>query len=265
MKSSLKWLAQKYLSREIQRGHGITGHSSIEDALAVLDLVKMKCQRGPRWGTPEAIHEPVFKRLKRCSKPGSGAAGELRGCIIDHGDPGAGYGRMADYALGCNSDEEVVQAVARAVKGDDDGLYIPGGGVALTWARMRELEELRGWRDDLPPPTPALNGAAAAMEDRSDDKGAKTLASALARTVDQIKRIRDGLPQRTLLIVYSGTGDPRAMRRLNERKRKYARLMKEGVKWDEMETEQRWTDDEELALKETVKRARDGVGFMGIT
>ncbi|KAI7092453.1 hypothetical protein KC352_g40302, partial [Hortaea werneckii] len=39
LKSSLKWLAQKYLSREIQKGHGSTGHDSVEDAKACLDLV----------------------------------------------------------------------------------------------------------------------------------------------------------------------------------------------------------------------------------
>ncbi|KAK6437789.1 hypothetical protein LTR95_006019, partial [Oleoguttula sp. CCFEE 5521] len=38
LKSSLKWLSQKYLSREIQAGHGKTGHDSIEDAKACLDL-----------------------------------------------------------------------------------------------------------------------------------------------------------------------------------------------------------------------------------
>ena len=68
MKSSLKWLAQKYLGREIQKGHGTKGHDSIEDAQACLDLVKMKCERGPQWGTSEATVESIFKRLKRTPK-----------------------------------------------------------------------------------------------------------------------------------------------------------------------------------------------------
>ncbi|KAG6020170.1 hypothetical protein E4U41_002935, partial [Claviceps citrina] len=50
LKSSLKYLAQKYLGREIQRG-GADGHNSIEDAQTCLDLVKQKCERGRLWGT----------------------------------------------------------------------------------------------------------------------------------------------------------------------------------------------------------------------
>ena len=42
LKSALKYLAQKYLNREIQKGHGTTGpgagHDSIEDARTCLDL-----------------------------------------------------------------------------------------------------------------------------------------------------------------------------------------------------------------------------------
>ena len=65
LKSSLRWLAKKYLMREIQQSHGSTGHDSVEDARATLDLVKQKCEKGPRWGTSEASSEPIFKRLAR--------------------------------------------------------------------------------------------------------------------------------------------------------------------------------------------------------
>ena len=51
--------------REIQQSHGSTGHDSVEDARAALDLVKQKCEKGPRWGTSEASSEPIFKRLAR--------------------------------------------------------------------------------------------------------------------------------------------------------------------------------------------------------
>ncbi len=46
LKSALKWLCQKYLGKEIQKGQ--TGHDSIEDARAVLELVKQKCEKGER-------------------------------------------------------------------------------------------------------------------------------------------------------------------------------------------------------------------------
>jgi RNA exonuclease 1 len=66
LKSSLKWLVQKYLHREIQKGGGPAGgHDSIEDAKACLDLVKQKCEKGPSWGSGEASQENLFKRLVR--------------------------------------------------------------------------------------------------------------------------------------------------------------------------------------------------------
>lgn len=123
LKSSLKWLAQKYLSREIQKGHGTTGHSSIEDARACLDLVKQKCERGLTWGTSEAAFEPLFKRLSRSNRPTKqkvNAVGEdepRRSAVVDWGDPSRGYGGQADVTVGCESDADVVAGVIRATNG----------------------------------------------------------------------------------------------------------------------------------------------------
>ena len=55
-----------------------------------------------------------------------------------------GYGAAASVAIGCENDAEVVQGIARVVRGDDDGAAVAGGGVDFVWARMRELEALRG-------------------------------------------------------------------------------------------------------------------------
>lgn len=38
-----------------------------------------------------------------------------------------------------------MEGVIRAVKGDPDGLEIPGVGVDFVFGRMRELEALKGW------------------------------------------------------------------------------------------------------------------------
>ena len=281
MKSSLKWLSQKYLNRDIQKGHGTTGHSSIEDALAVLDLVKLKCKRGPRWGTPEANSEPIFKRIKRSSDQ----ANVRRGCIIDWGDPGgpASFGKMAEYTISCENDDEVVTAVSRAVNGDKDGLHIPGGGVAVTWARLRELEHLRGWRDhplsnreernqDNNNHDPEANHTTTATPPQAGEATnsippttSPTLGTALTTTISHITQIHASLPKSTLLIIYSGTGDPRAMKILNERKRRFQKLFHSGVKWDEIPTEERWTDTQEQELRFAVARAREGVAFVTIT
>ena len=111
LRSSLKYLAQKYLHREIQTNDG-TGHDSVEDARAVLDLVKLKCEKGPRWGTTEAQGEPVWRRLKRAGRTGA---------IVDWGTPERGFGSEADVKIACSNDEEVVKGILRAV-GADDGV-----------------------------------------------------------------------------------------------------------------------------------------------
>ena len=157
LKSSLKWLAQKYLGREIQKGHGTTGpgagHDSIEDAKTCLDLVKQKCEKGKQWGTTDAQGENIFKRVARTgvkykNQGGSAIPSPVNGkssAMIDWGEPKKGPGGGSTFPIGCHSDEEVMAGVIRAVKGDPDGKEIPGGGVDFVWGRFRELEALKGW------------------------------------------------------------------------------------------------------------------------
>jgi hypothetical protein len=157
LKSSLKWLAQKYLNREIQKGHGTTGpgagHDSIEDARTCLDLVKQKCEKGKEWGTSDSSGENIFKRVARAgvkykNQGGSAIPGPINGrtsAMVDWGDPKKGAGAAATHVVGCKNDAEVVEGVIRAVNGDHDGKDIPGGGVDFVFGRLRELEALKGW------------------------------------------------------------------------------------------------------------------------
>jgi RNA exonuclease 1 len=160
LKSSLKWLAQRYLNREIQKGHGTSGpgagHDSIEDAKTCLDLVKQKCEKGPQWGSGDSQGENIFKRVARAgvrykNRGGAAIPSEIGGkssAAIDWGDPRKGPGAAASFKIGCDSDIQVVEGVLRAVKGDPDGKEIPGGGVDFVWARLRELEAAKGWWND---------------------------------------------------------------------------------------------------------------------
>ena len=269
LRSSLKFLTQKYLHREIQVSND-KGHNSVEDALAVLDLVKLKCEKGPKWGTSEASGEPIFRRLARTlgrdNKPRTSA-------IVDYGTPERGYGKEATVAIGVSRDAEVVEGVGRAVNGDPDGRIVPGGGVDFTWARLRELESWRGWSnnnreyavvdalheiaggDDA-----NANGLTVATSPETDiHLVGPTLASRVGETITYIKAIYDTLPPCTLLIVYSGTGDPREVGRLQKMQAQYKKEFK-VKKWDDLSI--RWTDDEEQALRKAVEKARDGCGFL---
>lgn len=301
LRSSLKFLAQKYLRRSIQQ-QDLKGHNSVEDALAVLDLVKLKCEKGPKWGTWEAGGEPIFRRLARNKKKDVG--GKERGitsAMVDYGTPELGYGKEATVPIGCGSDVEVVEAVVRAVNGDADGKVVPGGGVDFTWARLREVERLRGWCNDdrehanvdvsdevqgghLSVPGFVKNEEQDAPESsckQAHQIAAKTdnarmtpeaklntppytspnLNSTIASTISHIRNIYDSLPSCTLFIIYTGMGDPREVSRLQKMQHQFRKEFK-VKRWDDLSV--KWTDKEEQALRMAVERAREGLGFMCI-
>ncbi|KAL2444696.1 putative exonuclease [Exophiala dermatitidis] len=204
LRSSLKFLANKYLKREIQKA-GADGHDSVEDARAVLDLVRLKCEKGPKWGTQDANGESIFRRIGRCVRPDG--SGKLRQtAIVEYGTPERGFGKDATYKIACTSDDEIVQGILRAAHGDgvgvgvgngilevqedeDDptqnrdattrdldeknttdapvrGEKVPPGGVDFIWGRFRDLEAVRGW--NTPPAPPAAGGSPSDSKDTAN-------------------------------------------------------------------------------------------------
>jgi len=260
LKSSLKWLSQKYLSREIQKGHGSTGHDSVEDALACLDLVKQKCEKGKSWGTSEASGESIFKRLGRAIRPKRDKVNPIgddehrAGAVVDWGDPMRGFGSQARLAIGCESDAEVVAGIKLALAGDETGDTMPKDGVDFIWARFRELEAHQGWwnRSKLVDSDALRSSATAATTQQS-------LADVVAQTVGQVNEVYEALPKCTVLIVYSGSGDPLELREMQALQTRFKEEYK-VKKWDELSV--RWTDVEEQKLREACNKARRGLGFV---
>lgn len=277
LKSSLKWLSQKYLSREIQKG-GMNGHDSIEDAKTCLDLMKQKCEKGKLWGASDS-GENLFRRLARAgtaykAQGGDEALGGVEvgktSAAVDWGDPAKGPGGGATHQLGCKNDEEVAANIIRAVKGDPAGEEIRAGGVDFVWGRMRELEALQGWwnRNRLesnknasnPPEEAALEAAADTVVATAETSPLEEALTSLSRRLSQIY---EALPPCTAFLLYSGSGDPREMARLQQM---HSRWRKEyntpGMKWDQLSV--KWTDVEEQSLKKAVQMARSGIGFFGV-
>lgn len=289
LKSSLKYLAQKYLNREVQKGGGtISGHDSIEDARTCLDLVKKKCEKGKAWAAGDMQGENLFKRLARAgtayrATAGPQATGGLpvgkSSAAIDWGDATRSACNAATVTISCKSDAEVEAGIIRAVKGDPDGLEVPGGGVDFVWARMRELEALQGWwnRNKLaadepggPPPLP-LSTTTDNFEDSTapptasapKDPATSPLEECLTNLANRLKRIYDALPPCTGLIVFSGSGDPREMSRLQAVQAQFKKEYNTpGSKWDQLSVQ--WTDVEDQALRRAVRAARSGIGFIGV-
>ncbi|KAI1336848.1 hypothetical protein F5Y15DRAFT_392393 [Xylariaceae sp. FL0016] len=260
LKNSLKFLAQRFLKREIQ--NRAAGHDSVEDAKACLDLVRQKCEKGKAWGQHESQGENLFRRLSRAgtsyrANGGVEAKGGVRvgksSAMIDWGDPMKGAGAASNFPIGCSSDEEVLQGILRAVNGDPAAEEIPSGGVDFVFARFRELETMQGWwnrnrnADSLPPP------------DLSD----MPLETCVQNLTQRIKQIHDALPPCTGFLVFSGSGDPREMSRLQAMQAQFKKEYNApGSNWDDLSV--KWTDTEEQALKKAVGVARNGIGFIGV-
>ena len=267
LKSSLKFLAQKYLAREIQKGHGSSGHNSIEDARTCLDLVKQKCEKGKTWGTSEAFGESLFKRIGRQIRPKREKINpvgddEARiGAVVDWGEPSRGYGSAAKVTIGCESDAEIVAGVQRALAGDSidpaDAL-VPRGGCDVVWARLRELEAHRGFWSR----SKASNGDELRSSTTSEQASTQsTLADVAGQTARHVREIYDALPPCTALIVYSGSGDPRELSEMQDMQKRFKEEYR-VKKWDELSV--RWTDTEELRLKAACEKARMGCGFIAV-
>lgn len=290
LKSSLKWLCFKYLNKQIQKG--MSGHDSTEDARAVLDLVKKKCEHGENFGTGMENQESIFLVLNRLVKRGKhmpkkeaveekkeedGAQQEKQqaveqntgrtGAVVDWGMPERGYGAFATVKIGCQNDEEVVAGVNRAVNGDPDSgnSSIPEGGCDFTFARLRELDLARGFSDRVP--DPQNKGQSIPIPKDTDSTGppvlpSSSLASAVSSTVSHIQRIYDSLPPATVFVVYSGTGDPREAAELQQIYRQHTKEFRSGTPWDQLSV--KWTDVEQQKLHAAVQRARMGIGFMTV-
>ncbi|KAJ4984257.1 RNA exonuclease [Stagonosporopsis vannaccii] len=261
-KQSLKWLAQKYLHREVQKGS--SGHDSVEDSKTCLDLVKQKCEKGPKWGSGDTNAESIFKRLGRTPRPKSS---ETRmGAVIDWGEPQRGHGGQAQLSKGCKTDDEVVDAIDSAMKGSLEAKDGATSKVDFVWARLRELELARGWWDDAKTADVELIrqnalqrlGLLKGGEDEVEVNGPE-LGNAVSRTVNHITQIYDSLPRCTAFVVYSGTGDPREVRRLQAMQQQYRREYA-TKNWDNLSV--KWTDTEVQALSKACQDARNGIGFI---
>jgi RNA exonuclease 1 len=265
LKTSLKWLTQKYLNRDIQQSHGTTGHDSIEDARACLDLVKQKCEKGANWGVSGMTSEPIFKRLSRTPKPASqtkdGTSEEFKkSAVVDWGEARYGVGMHADMATGCRSDAEVVEGIKNSMFGVDLDNTMASPGADFVWARLRELEHFRGWNS-----SPVQHKS----DDQQGKEGAglaptakatvKSLTAAVVETVGSIAQVYASLPECTAFIVYSGTSDTREIYRLQALQQQFKREYQEK-NWNELSV--RWTDEEEQAMRRACKQARRGVGFV---
>lgn len=221
-KPGLKWLAHKWLKREIQK-NDVLGHDSIEDALTCIDLLKLKLKNGPEFGMFNTDNESIFSRLEKCD--------ETKKCaVIDYGGPGQWYKNSLKTFVSSSSDDEILEGILKNIDSHD-----------FIWARFRELEYALGW-----------SGNALAKDIESVDNTFKKLD-------ERINKLYTCLPKCTILLIYSGTGDPREMLKFNSKKNAFNMEFK-TKKWDECEN--KWEDDDNEKLALATNKARRGISFI---
>lgn len=117
MKPSLKWIAKAHLKRDIQNSE--RGHDSVEDALASLDLIKLKIAKGSLFGRFNMDVESIFKKLVCYAK---------KSAIVDDL---SGFKQDVDLYVPFNNDEEQhIANICKAVESDAD----------FIWTRLKTIE-----------------------------------------------------------------------------------------------------------------------------
>ncbi|KAG0290058.1 hypothetical protein BGZ98_003610 [Dissophora globulifera] len=232
----------QWLDRRIQEG-GDNGHDSIEDARACLDLAKLKIKEGPGFGEYNQDQEPIFTRLARHQTKRTSA-------VVDDA-PFLGK-LAADAIVEAATDTEVVEGVSKMIQEHN-----------FVWARLHAMEINHG-RTARTPTAVAEDGG------NGDDEGKATplkieateeqIREAVRSIDDSIAAIVESLPAHTAVIVTSGQGDPREMRRMQARQKAFQKLYN-TLSLSAIAKEDQFLDEDHKMLELAVERAKNGVCF----
>ncbi|ODV77553.1 uncharacterized protein CANTADRAFT_55802 [Suhomyces tanzawaensis NRRL Y-17324] len=247
LKPSLRWLSQKYLARTIQAGEATgNGHSSVEDAQACLDLVKLKIIEG--WCFGLNVGEiSIFHRLaKEADIYNNGD--DFKSLWIDYSNykDQESYIEPAEYnviKLYANNDDEVVKNYKEAHDKKN-----------FTVLSLKELEYNKG----LCSVPSHFNGKI--IQDPTEEQ----LSSLYKETNRRLNEIYQELPENSIMIINSTVGDPREMYRLQEVKRVFQKKEREGEDLKALPKEDVWDIDKQQALLEATEKAKKAISFIGI-
>ncbi|XWS23628.1 hypothetical protein CRYUN_Cryun28dG0031300 [Craigia yunnanensis] len=205
-KTALRVLAKRFLSREIQQSG--TGHDSIEDARAAMDLALLKIRNGPDFGSPPSfMRRKLLTLLSECSKTSS---------FIDDIAIVKRYASESSHAIPICSDDEALLKSRKEVKNDR---------VHFVWTQFSELNSYfrKQAEDDV-----KLNGKLAEMislltcnKKPANRKGTKynistELKEILTRIDARVRSLHAALPTNSMFIICSGHGDIAIVHRLRK-------------------------------------------------
>ncbi|KAK6200096.1 uncharacterized protein RJT21DRAFT_40255 [Scheffersomyces amazonensis] len=238
-KPSLRWLSSKFLNRSIQDGEeNGEGHSSVEDAQACLDLVKLKIAEGKCFG----VNIGEISLFKKISNDISSEG--FKSLWINYSDHKyqESYHEPSENMVDVeyvNNDDEVVEKFLTHF--NDSRRF--------TLLSLRELEF-----NVLNPNIPEhYNGV------RDDKENLVQLHEKLNR---RLETIYERLPANSLMIVYSIIGNPKEMFRLQGIRKQFQKLEREGRDITKLPSEESWDFDKLQELYEATNNAKKSVTFI---
>eukprot|EP00808_Paulinella_micropora_P004262 g21530.t1 len=233
-KSSLKYLARKYLNMQIQQNteDESKGHDSIEDAVAALQLTKLKLEKGPSFGVEVMKTENVLTLISSFRKTA---------CLIAGRDVLRQLGPPSASTVPCNTDKEVFLKTCAQLR---------QGGTNLLVSHFRGFH--RALEESSSIPTEGQEVGVAENE-RNGAAVVVTSANVLQEIDGWVKAIYQAAPRRTVLMVLSGQSCATAVKRL--RAYKQASIQDAGKPW---------TSEHDQQLKEAITRTQEGLLLLGV-
>ncbi|KAI8002450.1 Small RNA degrading nuclease 5 [Camellia lanceoleosa] len=205
-KTALRVLTRRFLHREIQESG--SGHDSIEDARAAMDLALLKIRHGPDFASP-----PSFARKKLLTVLSeSGKASTL----IDNISIVKRYASESSHAIPVSSDDEALLKASKEVTNKK---------VNFVWAHFSELNSyFKKQAED----TEKVNGRLAEMislltcnKKSTSRNGIKykvtsELKDILSRLDARIRCLHSNLPTNAIIVICTGHGDTAIVHRLRK-------------------------------------------------
>ncbi|KAF0888137.1 hypothetical protein E2562_010838 [Oryza meyeriana var. granulata] len=204
-KIALRVLAKKFLNREIQNTG--SGHDSVEDAKAALELALLKIKYGPDFGSPPSTSRRKLASIlhesgKKCS-------------LIDDASILERYSDASCNSIAVFSDDDALSRLMKEVKNDK---------VSFVWTQFSKLISYLRTRAQDPDKVKSWVAEAIALQ-TCDNKTAQKrkkhqtcpeLKEILSELDKKIRKLYSALPDNAMLIICSGHGDTPLVQRLRK-------------------------------------------------
>ncbi|KAJ4900583.1 Small RNA degrading nuclease 5 [Raphanus sativus] len=206
-KPKLRVLTKKFLAREIQMSE--SGHDSVEDAKAAMDLALMKIKYGPDFGSsPELIRKKLLDILNESGKTTS---------VVDSMNIVKRYASESSNSVPVSSDDEALSKAMKEVKKK---------GSQFVWTQFSELNTHFQSRADDPEKLNSRLAEKISLLTCSDDtedikKRRKSKVSLETKEIlkkmdERVSALHAALPTNAMFIVCTGHGDTSTVHRVRK-------------------------------------------------